>query len=246
MRRAPVSGRRVVAGLCAALSILALASGAILLYLRIELLDEDGFADRAVEAVRDPQVRATIADQTVALALDLEPDLLSARPLLASAVRGAIATPAFERLVRLAAINAHRVLFDEDDPTVAVDIADAAELIVPAVRSVDPELAEDLPARLEAPLATLDRRAFAADTIEVAEQVRFLALVLPLLGVALLGAAVVLSDHRGLALRRAPFAVAAAAGLVLLVLALAEPDATRRVQGLTLGQANEAIDDAWD
>jgi len=235
-----------VAGLCAALSIVALAAGAILLYLRVELLDEQGFADRAVEAVRDPQVRATIADRVVVAALEVEPDLLSARPLLVSAVRGAIDTPAFEELVRAAAINAHRVLFDEEEPTIAVDIADAAELIVPAVRSVDPELAEELPGRLEAPLATLDRRDFAADTIEFADQIRFLALVLPLLGLGLLGSAVWLSDHRGLALRRAPLAVAAAGGVVLVALALAEPDATRRVEGLTLGQANEAIDDAWD
>ncbi len=231
---------------CAVLSVLALAAGAILLYLRVELLDEDGFADRAVEAVRDPQVRATLADRIVGAAIEVEPDLLSARPLLESAARGAIDTPAFEGLVRAAAINAHRVLFDEDEPTVAVDISDAAELIVPAVRSVDPELAEELPDRLRAPLATLDRRDFAADTIEFAEQVRFLAILLPLLGIVLLGTAVWLSDDRGLAVRRTPLAVAAAAGLVLLVIALAEPDATRRVQGLTLGQANDAIDDAWD
>ena len=235
-----------MAGLCAALSILALAAGAILLYLRVELLDEQGFADRTVEAVRDPQVRATLADRIVSAAIEVEPDLLSARPLLESAARGAIDTPAFEGLVRAAAINAHRLLFDAEEPTIAVDVADAAELILPAVRSVDPELAEDLPERLEAPLATLDRRDFAADTIEFADQIRFLAIVLPLLGIALLGVAVSLSDHRGLALRRAPLAVAAAAGLVLLALALAEPDATRRVEGLTLGQANEAIDDAWD
>jgi hypothetical protein len=246
MRRSPFSGRRVAAGLCAALSILVLAAGAILLYLRVELLDEQGFADRTVEAVRDPQVRATLADRIVSAAIEVEPDLLSARPLLESAARGAIDTPAFEGLVRAAAINAHRVLFDEEEPTIAVDIADAAELIVPAVRSVDPELAEDLPKRLEAPLATLDRRDFASDTIELADQIRFLAVVLPLLGIVLLGAAVSLSDHRGLALRRAPLAVAVAAGLVLLALALSEPDATRRVEGLTLGQANEAIDDAWD
>src|SRR5918992_71082 len=193
MRRSSLSGRRVMAGVCAALSILALAAGAILLYLRLELLDEERFADRAVAAVRDPQVRATIADRAVGAALELEPDLLSARPLLVSAVRGAIDTPAFEQLVRAAAVNAHRLLFDEEEPTIAVDIADAAELIVPAVRSVDPELAEELPATLEAPLAA-----------------------------------------------------AAAAGLVLLTIALAEPDATRQVQGLTLGQANEAIDDTWD
>ena len=235
-----------MAGVCAVLSVLVLAASGILVYLRVELLDERGFADRAVEAVRDPEVRGTIANRAVDAALDVEPDLLSARPLLVSAVRGAIDTPAFERLVRVAAINAHRLLFDQEEPTIAVDIADAAELIVPAVRSVDPELAEDLPGQLAAPLATLDRRDFASDTIELAEQVRFLAVVLPPIGIALLFAAVWLSDDRGRALRRAPLAVAAAAALVLLTIELSQPDATRQVEGLTLGQANEAIDDAWD
>src|ERR687895_1889287 len=228
MRRSSISGRRVTAGVCAALSVLALAAGAMLLYLRLELLDAGGFADRAVVAVRDPQVRATIADRAVGAALELEPDLLSARPLLVSAVRGAIDTPAFEQLVRAAATNAHRLLFDEEEPTIAVDIADAAELILPAVRSVDPELAEELPGRLEAPLATLDRREFASDTIEIAERVRFLAVILPLAGIALLGTAVWLSDDRGLALRRAPLAVAAARGLLLGGRALAGPDPPRR------------------
>jgi hypothetical protein len=246
MRRSTPPGPRFLAGVCAVLAVLALAAGAVLLYLRVELLDEDGFADRAVEAVRDPQVRTTLADRIVSAAIEVEPDLLSARPLLEKAARGVIETPAFEDLVRAAAVNAHRVLFDEEEPTVAVDIADAAELIEPAVRSVDPELAEELPERLEAPLATLDRRDFAADTIELAERIRFLAIALPLVGVALLMLAVWLSANRGLAVRRIPLAVAAAAGLVLLALALAEPDATRRVQGLTLGEANHAIDDAWD
>src|SRR5918992_2092801 len=235
MRRSSLSGRRVMAGVCAALSILALAAGAILLYLRLELLDEERFADRAVAAVRDPQVRATIADRAVGAALELEPDLLSARPLLVSAVRGAIDTPAFEQLVRAPPIHAHRLLFDEEEPTIAVDIADAAELIVPAVRSVDPELAEELPRRLEAPLATLDRRDFASDTIELAEQVRFLAVVLPLLGIALLGTAVWLSDDRGLALRRAPLAVAAAGGVVLAAPALAGPGRPARGGGAPPG-----------
>jgi hypothetical protein len=246
MRRSSLSARRVLAGLCATLAVLVLAAAAILVYLRVELLDEQRFADRAVEAVRDPQVRATIADRAVGAAIQVEPDLLAARPLLVSAVRGAIDTPAFERLVRAAAVNAHRVLFDEDEPTIAVDIADAAELIVPAVRSVDPELAAELPRRLEAPLATLDRRAFASDTIELADRVRFLALLLPLVGIALLAAAVWLSEDRGAALRRAPLAIAAAAAVVLLVVVLAEPDATRRVQGLTPDRANETIDDVWD
>ncbi len=238
--------RRLPAAACAVLAVLALAAGALLLYVRVELLDADRFADRAVEAVRQPEVRATIADRAVETAVELQPDLLSARPLLESAVRGAIDTPAFERLVRAAAINAHRVLFDEDEPTIAVDIGDAAALIEPAVRSVDPELADELPDRLRAPLATLDKRAFASDTLELADRVRALAIVLPLLGVLLLAGSVALAADRGLALRRAPLAVAAAAGLVLLAVELAQPSATARVRGLTRGQVDDAIGGAWD
>jgi hypothetical protein len=246
MRRPSPPARSVLAGACAALAVLALAAGAILVYMRVELLGERHFADRVVEAVHDPRVRGAIAERAVEAAIQIEPDLLSARPLLEGAVRAAIDTPAFERLIRLAAINAHRVLFDEDAPTIAVDIGDAAQLIVPAVRSVDPELADQLPRRLQAPLATLHRRDFAAETIQLGDRIRFLAVLLPLVGVALLGAAVWLAPDPRLALRRAPLAVVAAAGIVLLTIELSRPDATRRVRGLTLGQANDAIDAAWD
>ena len=134
MRRASPPARSVLAGACAALAALALAAGAILVYMRVELLGERHFADRVVEAVHDPRVRGAIAERAVEAAIQIEPDLLSARPLLEGAVRAAIDTPAFERLIRLAAINAHRVLFDEDAPTIAVDIGDTAQLIVPQSR----------------------------------------------------------------------------------------------------------------
>jgi hypothetical protein len=239
-------GRSLAAAVCAGLSVLALAAGGILLYLRIEVLDEDRFADRAIVAIQDPQVRAVIADRIVAEAIDAQPDLQAARPVLESAVSGALDTRAFENLARIAIRNAHRLLFDRDEPTLAVDVADAAQLIVPAVRSVDPELAEELPRRIEAPLATLDRRSFATDTLELADRVRALAIVLPLLAIALLAAAVWLSASRAAAVRRAPLAIAAAAAIVLLVVLLAEPDATARVKGLTLNQADAAVDDVWE
>lgn len=238
-------GRSIAAAACAVLAVLALAASGILLYLRIEVLDEDRFADRAVAAVQDPQVRAAIAERIVSEAIDFRPDLQAARPVLVGAVRGALDTQAFAELVRAAARQTHRLLFDRDEPTLAVDVADAAELVIPAVRSVDPELADELPRRIEAPLATLDRRSFATDTLELADRVRLLAIVLPLLAVGLLAAAVWLSADRAAAVRRAPLVVAAAAGVVLLVLLVAEPDATARVRGLTQDQADSAVDDVW-
>jgi hypothetical protein len=214
-----------MAAACAVLAVLATAAAGLLAYLRLELLDPDRFADRAVAAVQRPDVRDAVAARVVTQAIDVEPDLLSARPVLEQVVQEVITTPAFATLVRAAAREGHAVLFSRDQPTVLVDVADAARLVTPAVRSVDPALAADLPRRLRAPLATLDNRAFAADTIALADRVRVLALVLPVVALALLAAAVALAADRRRALRRAPLAVGAAGALVAGLLLAAEPGA---------------------
>jgi hypothetical protein len=51
------------------------------------LLDADRFADRATTTLRDPSVRALIADRvTDELVLDRAPDLIAARPLISPTV----------------------------------------------------------------------------------------------------------------------------------------------------------------
>src|SRR4051812_24646324 len=172
---------------CAVLAVLLLAAGGIFLSLRVELLKADNFADRAVEAVRHKEVRRAVAERIVTEAINRgSPDLVAARPLLRSAVEVVIRTPAFEGLVRAAARQTHRVLFDTKKPTVAVDLADAQRLIIPALKSVDPDLADELPRRLDPTIAKLDERAFASDTIQTAQRARLLGILLPLLGLAAL------------------------------------------------------------
>jgi hypothetical protein len=246
LRRLLPAPRPRLAALCAVLAVLVAAVAGVLMFLRVELLSPERFADHAVEAVMRPDVRDAIAERVVTQAIEVEPDLLTARPLLEGVVADVVEAPAFQRLVRAAAREAHRVLFDPQEPPLVVDIVDAARVVVPAVRSVDPELARELPRRIEAPLAALDRRSFATETIRAAQRVRVLAVLAPPLALALLLAAVALAADRRRALRRLPLALAAAAGLVLLALALAEPDAARRVRGLSPGEVDAAVDDVWD
>jgi hypothetical protein len=237
----------VLAGACAVLAALAIAASAMLVYARVDLLDADRFADRAVGALHDSRVREAVADRVVTAAIDHgNRDLLTARPLLLSAVQTVILTAPFQELLRAAVRQAHRVLFSASNPTISIDIRQTAQLLEPAIRSVDPQLADDLPRRLNVPLATLDKRAFAADTIQAADAVRALALVLPFVAALLLTGSVLLASNRGFALRHAPLAVAAGMGLVLLLLALAEPNAARAVRGLTHGQADAAVDGVWN
>src|SRR3954469_21832611 len=150
----------VLSVVCAVLAVLLLAAGGIFLYLRVQLLSSDHFADRAVSALRHKEVRRAVAERIVTEAIDRgSPDLLTARPILRSAVEVVIATPPFESLVRAAAREAHRVLFDTHKPTVAVDVEDAQKLLIPALKSVDPQLARELPRQLDPTIAKLDKRA---------------------------------------------------------------------------------------
>src|SRR3954449_5763145 len=232
---------------CAVLAVLLLASGGIFLYLRDQLLSADHFADRAVKALRHKEVKRAVAERIVTEAIDRgNPDLLSARPIVRSAVEIVITTPQFESLFRAAVRQSHRVLFDTKKPTVAVDLRDAEKLLVPAIKSLDPQLAKQLPKDLDPTIAKLDERAFATDTLQAAHAARILGILLPLLGLAALVGAVLLAPDRGRALRLGPLACAAAGGLVLLIAELAQPEAAHAAGRLTGGQTNAAVSDVWD
>src|SRR3954466_12265222 len=232
---------------CAVLAVLLLAAGGIFLYLRVQLLSADHFADRAVEALRHKEVRRAVAERITTEAIDRgNPDLLSARPVVREAVATVISTPQFESLFRAAARQAHRVLFDTNKPTVAVDLRDAERILVPALKSLDPQLAKKLPRSLDPTIAKLDERAFATDTLQAAHAARIMGILLPLLGLAALVGAVLLAPDRGRALRLAPLAFAAAGGLLLLMAELAQPEAAHAAGRLTGAQTDAAVSDVWD
>src|SRR4051794_31249286 len=237
----------VLSLVCAVLAVLLLAAGGIFLYLRVQLLSPDHFADRAVHALRHKEVRRAVAERIVTEAIDRgNPDLLSARPVVRQAVEIVIATPPFESLFRAGVRQAHRVLFDTNKPTVAVDLRDAERLLVPAIKSLDPQLAKELPKRLDPTIAKLDERAFATDTLQAAHAARILGILLPLLGLAALVGAVLLAPDRGRALRLAPLAFAAAGGLVLLIAEVSQPEAAHAVGRLSGGQTDAAVSDVWE
>src|SRR4051812_20016688 len=84
VRRPGRDGVAVVLAVAAAV----VAIGAILaLYLKMEVADRDRFADRAVSALDDSAVRDVVARQLVVGVVERgSPDLISARPLLETAV----------------------------------------------------------------------------------------------------------------------------------------------------------------
>ena len=86
---------------------------------------------------------------------------------------------AFRSLVRGAARDVHRSVFDRDASTVTLTVADAGVLLAEALSHLRPDLAERLPADLRAGLRGLERRPrrAAVRLAALAERVRDVALL---------------------------------------------------------------------
>ena len=159
-------------------------------YAWLALFDADRFVDRAAAALDDPGVRAAIAERvTDDVVLRQEPDLLAARPLVASAVAGVIGGDAFASLFRRGVRDVHRAVFHADRNTVTLTLVDVGIVASEAARRLAPAQAaqlEDASGRVE-----LLRRDVGGATGEVARrarQLRALAIVLAVLLVAVAAA----------------------------------------------------------
>ena len=98
-----------------ALASLLLFATALAWYVRVAVLDSDGFADRATAVVQDASVRTLVADRvTDEVILRHQADLISARPIISSAVSGIVASGAFRSLLRRAVLDAHRAVLSRD------------------------------------------------------------------------------------------------------------------------------------
>jgi hypothetical protein len=220
-------------------SVVMLAVGAVLLiagtlafYARQQIVDREAFANRAVDALDEDGVRTLVGREIVVyLAETGSADLAAARPLLESVIDTLIQTEPFQRVFRAAALEANRVFFVRDKENVLLDIGDAAEIVKFGLRSVSPNLAKQLPDDLKPDLLALRDREFAGTTLRIADEVRVLGIVLPLLAIALLIGAVAVAPDRRIAVLRAGVAVGVAGALLLVALLVLEARTLAGVYG---------------
>ena len=185
--------------------------GAILLYAREEIIDKSAFGDRVGAALEDDAVRELVATELVVGLIEQgSPDLVAGRPLLESVVGTVLDTSPFRQVFRQAARETNRVLFVRDRENVAFKLNDALEVIRFALQSTSPQLARQLPDELDAALLKLKERDFARVTLDVADGVRALGIVVPILALLALAASAVLAVDRRVGVLRAALAVAAA------------------------------------
>jgi hypothetical protein len=211
--------RRIARGLVVAAALvlfLALIAG----YARHALVDSDQFANRAAAALRSDAVRTLIAERiTDQVVLKNQEDLLAARPIIESVAADVVGSAAFTGLFRKAVRDVHRALFLRDQNTLTLTVADVGTVLAAALQVVKPSLADQVERAGRVSLITRDIGSLSGRIARVADAVKVIALLLALVGAALVAAAVWIAPDR----RRTvvELGVGAAATGVLLVVALA-------------------------
>lgn len=190
------------------LASVALLAGGVTLYAREEIFKPSAFADRALDAVHEPVLQRVVSREIAVQILEPSvPDLVAVRPVVSSGVRLLITSGVLAPILRLAAENGERVLFERGGGNAVFQIADAGTVVSSALRTLAPDVARDLLPRAEAVLLTLRRRSFATESLRVADRVRLLGIVLPALALFLFVLAVVLAPRRRQAVTRSAVAV---------------------------------------
>ena len=226
------------------LACVAIALAAVAGYLRIAVVDSDQFAARATEALRDPSVRGLIAERvTDEVILEQQADLLTARPLIASATSQIVGAKAFTGLFSSAVRDVHRTLVDRNAESFALAVADVGTVIAAALEQVRPELAKQLERSGVVTLLRHDVRGTGERAVLAADRVRLLAPLLALLAIALVAGALALSPDR----RRTAVELGVGAAVVGTLLAVACGVVREHVVGQVRGaDAQAAAGAVWD
>jgi hypothetical protein len=209
--------RRVAATALVVIGCVLLLAGGITLYAREEVFNADHFADRANVALEDRDVRTFIANNIVDEVIDQgSAELIQAKPLLQAVVANVLVTGPFRTIFRKAAVQVHRALFSRDEGSIVLDLADTGTVVIGGAKAVAPGVAKKIPRDVEPGLIKVSKRTFATGTLHIAEQVRFLGLLLPLLALGCIATAyVVCLDRRQLTVTLgAGLATAGAIGVI--------------------------------
>lgn len=228
--------------------VLALA-GVVAGYVKLELAEPEPFADRAVAALRSEEVRGVIAEQVAVEMLERgSPDIVASRPFVLTAVEAVLETDQFEPVLRRTAVTAHQLLF-RGDRDVIVELEEARDVLLPAVESVSPEVARQIPAELSPRIAEIRGSHVATWAVRVADGAGVAVVPLLIAAVAALGLGVALAPDRRRTLVVAGILLAAGAVGGLLAMAALRAQVVSHageVGVLSEDDARAAAGAAWD
>ncbi len=192
-----MTGRRAAAVVLAALAAVVLIGAVVGGYASRALFDSDQFAARAATALDNDAVAAEAATRVTDELVAAEPNLVAVGPVLQSVVGGIISGGAFQDVFRAGVADLHRAVFEQDESTITLTLADIGATIRGALAAFDPKLARKIPPQQDLSLVDGELPEPLASVVSFADAFRWLPLLLLILAVVLGGIAVRLaSDAR--------------------------------------------------
>ena len=206
-------GATALVGLASLLLLLATLAG----YARRTLFDSDQFANRAASTLQADSVKTLIAERvTDQLVLAHQADLIAVRPLIESAVSSIVSGNAFRTLFVRAVGDAHRAVFEHNQDTVVLTVADVGTVAAAAIQKLRPSLAAQLDRGGRVELVHSDVGHATGGLARLARRVRALAIVLAFLTLLVAAGAIIVSPDRRRTVAHLGMG-AAAVGIVVVV-----------------------------
>ena len=237
--------RRAAVYLLIAAGILFAVLGTAAVYIRDSVIDSDEAAERAVDALSRPEVRSVISSTVVDQLVIAAPDTLAARPLLEQVVSGALSAPGFRSVYETAIRDLHRTVFLGETDTLTVKLSDMVLVVKTQATAISPELGKQIPDNLTDTLIDLQSNPTLLNAVQIGEDIRLLAFVLPLAAfIAFIGAVFLAADRRR-GLVQVGFALIAVGIIVLIVERLAGMLFIRGFQTDTIRDVAQVFWDAF-
>jgi hypothetical protein len=246
--------RGSAAPVLAVLAALALLAGLVAGYARLTLFDSDEFSARAEATLNDDAVKSEIARRvTDDLVLNAQADLVAVRPLIESVVEGLIGAGVFRDLFHNAVRDVHSALFEGNQNTATLTLADVGVVVRGALQALAPGVAKKIPGGADTDVTPIEPPGWLADLAQFGQDLLGLSLVLLALGLALVALALWRSRDRrrtlltfGIALVGAGVIAAVALGVIrTLLLARIEDtgirDAAHAIWDVYLGDLRSAL-----
>lgn len=208
--------RSTVSTLLMVIGGLALAAGVLAAYARDVIADDREFADRAVTAFEQPEVRAAMADGIVDHMVTSAPDLLRVRPLMVTVVDGVLRTDIASDAFEFAVSDLHRTVVQDENDAVVVRMTDLLLIVKTNVAALSPELAEKIPDDLTDAIVSVRTGSRSVDLVRLSGALGLLALALPLIAIACFVAMFMLAHDVRSSLLRLGLVMISAATLVLV------------------------------
>ena len=189
-------------------------------FLNANIVNGERFAQRADQMRQDPVLAQALGDQITGVVIDADPDLVAVQPALQGAAALAVGSSAFTPVFTKAVASFHSALTQEGSDSAVLTIADLGSSAVSLLGAFSPDLAQKIPDNLDVTLAEVGGQGgVAAQIIPVFQTITALALVLPVLAVAVWVLGLLLAPDRRIALLRIGWSLVAV-GLTLGALAL--------------------------